>query len=176
MSWVPEFLLLELSSELLHPLSGHDDSSSEIHIFRMLQILREFSTDPILCVYVIDDVWEYMKAMKVESKRNYFSLLHVHYIAVTCTFCSFYTIVMMLLFLQDWKCIISMLLDQNPRTGSTTDEDSTNLIRLLFVSIRKAVGEKIIPSTDNRKQYHSKAQRVRLSLLFLRKSHVVTMI
>jgi cohesin complex subunit SA-1/2 len=140
MSWVPEFLLLELSSELLHPLSGHDDSSSEIHIFRMLQILREFSTDPILCVYVIDDVWEYMKAMK------------------------------------DWKCIISMLLDQNPRTGSTTDEDSTNLIRLLFVSIRKAVGEKIIPSTDNRKQYHSKAQRVRLSLLFLRKSHVVTMI
>jgi cohesin complex subunit SA-1/2 len=123
MSWVPEFLLLELSSELLHPLSGHDDSSSEIHIFRMLQILREFSTDPILCVYVIDDVWEYMKAMK------------------------------------DWKCIISMLLDQNPRTGSTTDEDSTNLIRLLFVSIRKAVGEKIIPSTDNRKQYHSKAQR-----------------
>ncbi|ESQ39447.1 hypothetical protein EUTSA_v10001288mg [Eutrema salsugineum] len=104
-------------------LSGHEDSSSEIHIFRMLQILREFSTDPILSVYVIDDVWEYMKAMK------------------------------------DWKCIISMLLDQNPRTGSTNDEDSTNLIRLLFASVRKAVGEKIIPSTDNRKQYHSKAQR-----------------
>ncbi|KAL1226305.1 Sister-chromatid cohesion protein 3 [Cardamine amara subsp. amara] len=104
-------------------LTGHDDSSSEIHIFRMLQILREFSTDPILSVYVIDDVWEYMKAMK------------------------------------DWKCIISMLLDQNPRTGSTNDEDSTNLIRLLFASVRKAVGEKIIPSTDNRKQYHSKAQR-----------------
>lgn len=125
----------------------------------MLQILREFSTDPILSVYVIDDVWEYMKAMKVESKRNYFSLLHVHYL-----FCSFYIIFVMLLLLQDWKCIISMLLDQNPRTGSTTDEDSTNLIRLLFASIRKAVGEKIIPSTDNRKQYHSKAQRVRLCL------------
>ncbi|KFK37551.1 hypothetical protein AALP_AA4G271400 [Arabis alpina] len=104
-------------------LTGQDDSSSEIHIFRMLQILREFSTDPILSVYVIDDVWEYMKAMK------------------------------------DWKCIISMLLDQNPRTGSTTDEDSTNLIRLMFASVRKAVGEKIIPATDNRKQYHSKAQR-----------------
>uniref|UniRef100_A0A1J3K5K3 Sister-chromatid cohesion protein 3 n=1 Tax=Noccaea caerulescens TaxID=107243 RepID=A0A1J3K5K3_NOCCA len=103
--------------------TGQDDSSSEIHIFRMLQILREFSTDPILSIYVIDDVWEYMKAMK------------------------------------DWKCITSMLLDQNPRTGSTTDEDSTNLIRLLFASVRKAVGEKIIPSTDNRKQYHSKAQR-----------------
>ncbi|CAN8285719.1 unnamed protein product [Cochlearia groenlandica] len=104
-------------------LTGHDDTSSEIHISRMLQILREFSTDPILSVYVIDDVWEYMKAMK------------------------------------DWKCIIDMLLDQNPRTGCTNEEDSTNLIRLLFSSVRKAVGEKIIPSTDNRKQYHSKAQR-----------------
>lgn len=31
----------------------------------MLQILREFSADLILCIYVIDDVWEYMKAMKV---------------------------------------------------------------------------------------------------------------
>lgn len=31
----------------------------------MLQILREFSADPILSIYVIDDVWEYMKAMKV---------------------------------------------------------------------------------------------------------------
>lgn len=31
----------------------------------MLQILREFSTDQILSFYVIDDVWEYMKAMKV---------------------------------------------------------------------------------------------------------------
>lgn len=30
-----------------------------------MQILREFSTDPILSIYVIDDVWEYMKAMKV---------------------------------------------------------------------------------------------------------------
>ncbi|XP_010545064.1 PREDICTED: sister-chromatid cohesion protein 3 [Tarenaya hassleriana] len=102
---------------------GRDDDTSEIHIFRMLQILREFSTDPILSIYVIDDVWEYMKAM------------------------------------TDWKCIISMLLDQNPRTDSINDEDSTNLIRLLFASIRKAVGERIIPTTDNRKQYHSKAQR-----------------
>ncbi|KAJ0260318.1 hypothetical protein HA466_0065390 [Hirschfeldia incana] len=67
--------------------------------------------------------------------------------------------------MKDWKCIISMLLDQNPWTGSTSDEDSTNLVRLLFASIRKAVGEKIIlPSMDNRKQYHSKAQRVRICL------------
>lgn len=44
---------------------GDDDDSSEVHHGRMLQILREFSTDPILCNYVIDDVWDYMKAMKV---------------------------------------------------------------------------------------------------------------
>jgi hypothetical protein len=44
---------------------GDESSSSEVHLGRMLQILREFSTDPILSVYVIDDVWEYMKAMKV---------------------------------------------------------------------------------------------------------------
>lgn len=44
---------------------GDDSSSSEVHLGRMLQILREFSTDPILSIYVIDDVWEYMKAMKV---------------------------------------------------------------------------------------------------------------
>lgn len=44
---------------------GDSSASSEVHLGRMLQILREFSTDPILSIYVIDDVWEYMKAMKV---------------------------------------------------------------------------------------------------------------
>lgn len=44
---------------------GVDNNSSEVHLGRMLQILREFSADPVLSVYVIDDVWEYMKAMKV---------------------------------------------------------------------------------------------------------------
>lgn len=63
-----------------------------------------------------------------------------------------------------------MLLDQNPRTETINDEDSTNLIRLLFASVRKAVGEKIIPSVDNRKQYHSKAQRVRFFFFFLQSS------
>lgn len=42
-----------------------DSESSLVTLSRMLQILREFSTDPILITYVIDDVWEYMKAMKV---------------------------------------------------------------------------------------------------------------
>lgn len=100
------------------------------------------------------------------SKRNSYTVTHslcscVPSMSLLHIYC---IIFVMLLFLQDWKCIISMLLDQNPRTGSTTDEDSTNLVRLLFASIRKAVGEKIIPSTDNRKQYHSKAQRVRFCL------------
>lgn len=45
--------------------SGKDSDSSVVHLGRMLQILREFSADPILSIYVIDDVWEYMKAMKV---------------------------------------------------------------------------------------------------------------
>lgn len=101
---------------------GNGNDSSEIHISRMLQILREFSTDPILSNYVIDDVWEYMKAMK------------------------------------DWKCIISMLLDENPLI-ELTDEDATNLIRLLSASVVKAVGETIIPASDNRKPYFTKAQK-----------------
>ncbi|KAE8693760.1 Sister-chromatid cohesion protein 3 [Hibiscus syriacus] len=102
--------------------SGSKGNESEVHLGRMLQILREFSTDPILSAYVIDDVWEYMKAMK------------------------------------DWKCIISMLLDENPLI-ELTDEDATNLARLLFASVKKAVGERIVPASDNRKQYFNKAQR-----------------
>ncbi|CAK7348957.1 unnamed protein product [Dovyalis caffra] len=101
---------------------GSDDGSSEVHLSRMLQILREFSADPILCMYVIDDVWEYMKAMK------------------------------------DWKCIISMLLDENPLV-ELTDDDATNLVRLLSASVRKAVGERIVPASDTRKQYYNKAQK-----------------
>ncbi|KAJ4727572.1 sister-chromatid cohesion protein 3 [Melia azedarach] len=97
---------------------GKDSDSSVVHLGRMLQILREFSADPILSIYVIDDVWEYMKAMK------------------------------------DWKCIISMLLDENPMI-ELNDDDGTNLIRLLFASVRKAVGERIVPASDNRKQYYN---------------------
>nr|XP_011458653.1 PREDICTED: sister-chromatid cohesion protein 3 isoform X2 [Fragaria vesca subsp. vesca] len=101
---------------------GVDNNSSEVQLGRMLQILREFSADPILSVYVIDDVWEYMNAMK------------------------------------DWKCIISMLLDENPLI-ELTDEDATNLVRLLCASVKKAVGERIVPATDNRKPYYTKAQK-----------------
>lgn len=52
-----------------------------------------------------------------------------------------------------------MLLDGNPLI-ELTDEDSTNLVRLLSASVKKAVGERIVPATDNRKQYYSKAQKV----------------
>ncbi|WOL18859.1 sister-chromatid cohesion protein 3 [Canna indica] len=99
-----------------------EDESSEVHLGRMLRILHEFPDDPILSAYVIDDVWDEMKAMK------------------------------------DWKCIISMLLDEN-RHIELTDVDATNLVRLLYASARKAVGEKIVPAIDNRKQYYTKAQR-----------------
>lgn len=41
-----------------------------------------------------------------------------------------------------------------------TDDDATNLVRLLFASVQKAVGERIVPASDNRKQYYNKAQKV----------------
>lgn len=62
--------------------------------------------------------------------------------------------------MQDWKCIISMLLDENPLI-ELSDEDATNLVRLLCSSVKKAVGERIVPATDNRKPHYSKAQKVR---------------
>lgn len=99
---------------------GGNGNASEVHLTRMLRILDEFPPNPILTIYVIDDVWDYMKAIK------------------------------------DWKCIISMLLDEN---SSITDKSKTNLVRLLCASVKKAVGEKIVPAIDNRKQYHSKAQK-----------------
>lgn len=45
--------------------AGSDGDPPAVHISRMLQILKEFATDPILSSYVIDDVWDYMAAMKV---------------------------------------------------------------------------------------------------------------
>ncbi|KAL9168546.1 hypothetical protein ABFS82_04G022200 [Erythranthe guttata] len=102
--------------------TGSDSDSSKVHISRMLKILKEFSTDPILSLYVIDDVWDYMGGMK------------------------------------DWKCIIQMLLADNP-SAELDDVDATNLIRLLFASTRKAVGERIVPATDNRNPHYTKAQK-----------------
>lgn len=52
-----------------------------------------------------------------------------------------------------------MLLEDNPST-ELDDADSTNLIRLLIASVRKAVGERIVPATDNRNPYQTKAHKV----------------
>ncbi|TVU23845.1 hypothetical protein EJB05_26228 [Eragrostis curvula] len=102
--------------------TDEETESSEVHIGRMLQILREFSDDPVLSSYVIDDIWDDMKAMK------------------------------------DWRCMISMLLDENPAI-ELTDMDATNLVRMLQASAKKAVGERIVPAMDNRKLYYNKTQK-----------------
>ncbi|CAL0326664.1 unnamed protein product [Lupinus luteus] len=105
--------------------SAPRDNSSEVHLKRMLRLLEELPRDPILSIYVIDDVWDYMKAMK------------------------------------DWKCIVSMLLDENPLI-ELSDRDASNLVQLLCASVKKAVGESIIPATDatdDGKQYHNRAQK-----------------
>ncbi|CAL4982923.1 unnamed protein product [Urochloa decumbens] len=99
-----------------------ENEPSEVHIGRMLQILREFADDPVLSSYVIDDIWDDMKAMR------------------------------------DWRCMISVLLDENPAI-ELTDMDGTNLVRMLHASAKKAVGERIIPAMDNRKLYYNKGQK-----------------
>lgn len=58
-----------------------------------------------------------------------------------------------------------MLLDENPLV-ELTDEDATNLVRLLSQSVKKAVGERIVPATDNRKHYYTKAQKVCNAIFF----------
>jgi len=52
-----------------------------------------------------------------------------------------------------------MLLDDNPRI-ELTEKDATNLVRVLCASMKKVVGEKIVPTADNRKPSLSKAQKV----------------
>lgn len=54
-----------------------------------------------------------------------------------------------------------MLLNENS-SSELRDVDATSLIRLFCSSVKKAVGERIVPATDNRKQYHTKAHRVSL--------------
>ncbi|KAL5706127.1 peptidyl-prolyl cis-trans isomerase precursor [Ranunculus cassubicifolius] len=105
---------------------GGDSESSEFQLGKVLQILKEFSTDPILSIYVIDDVWDYMETMKI------------CFLADNNLIPSF----LKDKFLQDWKCIMSMLLDENPMIELT----ATNLIRLLLASVMKAVGERIVPA------------------------------
>lgn len=61
--------------------------------------------------------------------------------------------------MQDWKCIIRMLLEDNP-LAELNDVDSTNLCRLLCASVKKAVGERIVPAIHTRIPTQSKGQKV----------------
>lgn len=63
--------------------AGDSSDSSEVYLKRMLQILAEFSTDQILSKYVIDDVWEYMDAMKVRFLIEQLTI--VIYLVDVCT-------------------------------------------------------------------------------------------
>lgn len=60
---------------------------------------------------------------------------------------------------QDWKSMISMLIDDNPKL-ELTDQDASHLVRVLCASAKKAVGGKVVPSAESRKVTHSKAQKV----------------
>ena len=54
-----------------------------MQLSRLLQILREFSSEPILSDYVIDAVWQEMNAIKVVTMSYPFSVtasyMHMHY-------------------------------------------------------------------------------------------------
>lgn len=65
--------------------AGDSSDSSEVYLKRMLQILAEFSTDQILSKYVIDDVWEYMDAMKVRFLIEQLNYCYVIYLVDVCT-------------------------------------------------------------------------------------------
>ncbi|GJZ92118.1 hypothetical protein Tco_0664183 [Tanacetum coccineum] len=50
--------------------AGDEGDQSQIHLLRMLQILREFSTNEVLSLYIIDDIWEFMDAMNGSEDYN----------------------------------------------------------------------------------------------------------
>jgi cohesin complex subunit SA-1/2 len=55
-----------------------------------------------------------------------------------------------------------MLLDERT-SGGLADEDATNLVRVLSASVKKSVGEKIVPASDNRKVSLTKVQKASAS-------------
>lgn len=52
-----------------------------------------------------------------------------------------------------------MLLNENTST-KLDDEDATNLVWLLCASVKKTVGERIVPATDIRKPFYSQTDEV----------------
>lgn len=56
--------------------------------------------------------------------------------------------------------MITMLLEDTT-SKELNEEDTTILVRVLLASVKKAVGEKIVPSTEQRKTHSlTKAQKV----------------
>jgi cohesin complex subunit SA-1/2 len=56
--------------------------------------------------------------------------------------------------------MVSMLLEESS-SKELSDLDTTNLVRVLSASVKKAVGEKIVPISEQRKTSLNKAQKVR---------------
>jgi cohesin complex subunit SA-1/2 len=53
------------------------------------------------------------------------------------------------------------MLQEDTTSKELNEEDTTILVRVLLASVKKAVGEKIVPSTEQRKtQSLTKAQKV----------------
>lgn len=62
--------------------------------------------------------------------------------------------------------MITMLLEDTTNQ-ELNEEDSTILVRVLLASVKKAVGEKIVPSTEQRKSHSlNRAQKVCWELHF----------
>lgn len=56
---------------------------------------------------------------------------------------------------------MTTMLLEDPTQKELNDQDTNNLVRVLSASVKKAVGEKIVPSTEHRKPHSlNKAQKV----------------
>lgn len=60
--------------------------------------------------------------------------------------------------LQDWKCISRMLLNDQSE-DSLSEEDANYLLRILTASVKRAVGERLVPSSDGRKFVATKTMK-----------------
>jgi cohesin complex subunit SA-1/2 len=69
------YTLSDKAANLSSFLIGSESEGSEVQLSRLLQILREFSSEPILSDYVIDAVWQEMNAIKVVRRFCSFSAL-----------------------------------------------------------------------------------------------------
>lgn len=62
---------------------------------------------------------------------------------------------------------MTTMLLEDTTSKELNEEDTTILVRVLLASVKKAVGEKIVPSAEQRKTHSlNKAQKVRCELHF----------